>query len=143
MVDVFTPAQRSAVMSRIRSSGNKETELELIRLFRIFRITGWRRGQALLFHSNNRTVRVRPDFLFRAKRVVVFVDGEFWHGHPTRSRMPQTRRSWWAAKIEGNRRRDRLQNRALRALGWTVVRVWQFELQSSRALRKLKQANLC
>ena len=85
------------------------------------------------------SIRIRPDFLFRFSKTVVFMDAEFWHGHPTRCRIPETRREWWAAKIEGNRRRDRLQNRSLRADGWTVVRVWQHELKTSVVLRKLKQ----
>ena len=43
MPDVFTTAKRSEVMSRIRSRGNKDTELALAKLMRARRITGWRR----------------------------------------------------------------------------------------------------
>jgi DNA mismatch endonuclease, patch repair protein len=142
MPDVFNKAKRSQVMSRIRSSGNKATELAMIHVFRMRGITGWRRGQVLRIGSRDGFLRIRPDFLFRAKRVAVFVDGEFWHGHPTRCRIPQTRRAWWAAKIDGNRQRDRLQNRTLRAAGWTVARVWQHELKTSAVLRKLGKAGL-
>lgn len=73
MPDVFTTAKRSEVMSRIKGRGNKETELVLVRLFRAEGITGWRRHAALVG---------RPDFAFRAERVVVFVDGCFWHMCP-------------------------------------------------------------
>ena len=75
----------------------------------------------------------------------MFVDGDFWHGHPTRCRIPKTRRSWWLAKIEGNKARDRRQNRLLRKHGWTVVRVWQHELERKhlqKALRKLQAVGL-
>jgi DNA mismatch endonuclease (patch repair protein) len=142
MSDVFTKAKRSQVMSCIRSSGNRATEREMIRIFRANGITGWRRGQSLQVQKSNVPVGAHPDFVFRAKRTAVFVDGEFWHGHPTRCRDPKTRRAWWLAKIEGNRRRDKLQNRALRAAGWTVVRVWQFELKTPAAMSKLKRAGL-
>ena len=47
MVDVFTKRKRSDVMSRIRGTGNKHTELRLIRIFRANGITGWRRGSKL------------------------------------------------------------------------------------------------
>ena len=51
-------------------------------------------------------------------------------------------REWWTAKLEANRRRDRMQNRALRAAGWTVVRVWQHELRTPAVVRKLRAGGL-
>jgi DNA mismatch endonuclease (patch repair protein) len=66
MPDVFTKAKRSTVMSLIRGSGNKDTELRMIALFRAHGIVGWRRRAALFG---------KPDFVFRRERVVVFVDG--------------------------------------------------------------------
>ncbi len=142
MPDVFTKAKRSQVMSLIRSSGNRATELAMIHIFQVHRITGWRRGRVVLVNTRTGSLRIRPDFVFPARKVAMFVDGEFWHGHPTRCQIPQTRRAWWIAKIESNKRRDRRQNRALRAAGWTVVRVWQHELKTSAVLRKLKRGGL-
>jgi DNA mismatch endonuclease (patch repair protein) len=142
MPDVFTKDKRSQVMSLIRSSGNRATELAMIRIFRARRITGWRRGRVVRVATPTGSLRIRPDFVFPARKVAVFVDGEFWHGHPTRCQIPQARRSWWAAKIESNKRRDRRQNRALRVAGWTVVRVWQHELKTPAVLRKLKRGEL-
>ena len=142
MPDVFTKAKRSQVMSRIRSSGNLATELAMISLFRKHGIVGWRRGQVLKAKSKSGFLRIRPDFLFPGKGVVLFVDGEFWHGHPKRCQIPKTRTVWWSTKIKGNVRRDKLQNRVLRTAGWTVVRVWEFELKATAVLRKLKRAGL-
>jgi len=142
MPDVFTRAKRSQVMSLIRSTGNRATEIAMIRIFRTHAITGWRRGRAVKVNTRKGPQKVRPDFVFPARKVAVFVDGEFWHGHPTRCQIPQARRAWWAATIESNKRRDRRQNRALRAAGWTVVRVWQHELKTSAVLRKLKRGGL-
>ena len=142
-------------MSRIRSRGNKATELELAKLFRANGITGWRRGRRLSFRKmlkaenlkaeSGHTRIIRPDFVFLKDKVAVFVDGDFWHGHPTRAKIPKTRRAWWLAKIEGNKARDRRQNRILRKNGWKVVRVWEHELDRKhvhRALRKLRAAGL-
>ncbi len=142
MSDVFSAAKRSQVMSRIRSSGNRETELEMIRIFRRHGITGWRRGRVIKINTQAGFVHTRPDFVFASHSVVVFVDGEFWHGHPTRCQIPATRRLWWLTKINSNRKRDRLQNRSLRQSGWIVIRVWQHELKTSAVLRKLKLGGL-
>src|SRR2546422_5549398 len=128
-MDVFSRHERSRIMSRIRSRGNAATELRLIALFRAHRITGWRRNQKLLG---------KPDFVFRAKRTVVFVDGCFWHGCPRCYRRPRSNLKYWDAKILRNRVRDRLVRKALKKSGWRVVRVWAHELDSPRrCLRKL------
>jgi DNA mismatch endonuclease (patch repair protein) len=73
-------------------------------------------------------LRVRPDFVFPALKVAVFVDGCLWHGCPRHAMWPAHRAAWWRRKLEGNRGRDRKVNRALRAAGWRVVRVWEHEL---------------
>jgi DNA mismatch endonuclease (patch repair protein) len=142
MSDVLTKRQRSVLMASVRSTGNRSTELEMIRIFRKHRITGWRRGRVIRIQALNGSVRIRPDFLFSSRKTVVFVDGEFWHGHPSRCRYPKTRKLWWLLKIHGNRRRDLMQNRLLRKTGWTVIRVWEYELKTSAVLRKLKERGL-
>jgi G:T-mismatch repair DNA endonuclease (very short patch repair protein) len=67
------------------------------------------------------------------------------HAHPTRAKISATRHPWWLAKIEGNKKRDRMQNRLLRNHGWTVIRIWQHELtpkHRAKALRKLRYTGL-
>jgi DNA mismatch endonuclease (patch repair protein) len=130
MPDVFTQAKRSAVMARIRGSGNKDTELRMIALFREYGITGWRR---------NARVFGKPDFVFRRERVAVFVDGCFWHGcpRPKHAPMPKNRAEWWAAKLLRNKERDRAVTRALRNAGWRVVRVWECALTRQRGGRTI------
>ena len=134
MPDVFSKAKRAEVMGRIRSSGNRETELALARLLRRHHVTGWRR-QADLFG--------KPDFTFRARRVAVFVDGCFWHGCPKHGTRPRQNRGFWERKLNGNRARDRRVNRALRAKGWRVMRVWEHELtrrNEARVVGRLRRA---
>ena len=86
MADIFTKAKRSEVMSRVRSRGNRSTELRMISIFRSYGISGWRR---------NRPVFGRPDFVFPAGRVAVFVDGCFWHGCPWHGRVPASNVAFW------------------------------------------------
>lgn len=120
-IDVFSKAKRSLVMSRIRGSGNRDTELRMIALFRTYGISGWRRGQPLFG---------KPDFVFQRGRVALFVDGCFWHGcpKPKHAPMPKNRAEWWAAKLARNKNRDLIVTRTLRRQGWTVIRVWECDL---------------
>jgi DNA mismatch endonuclease (patch repair protein) len=117
--DVFTREKRSHVMSRIRGHGNKDTELVLAKLLRAYGITGWRRRQK---HFG------KPDFTFRRERVVVFVDGCFWHGCPKHSNMPVNNRPFWKKKLAANSLRDRLVTKTLRSHGWRVLRIWEHDL---------------
>jgi DNA mismatch endonuclease (patch repair protein) len=110
-------------MSRIRGMGNEETEVRLAKLMRMVGIKGWRRHLPILG---------RPDFSFQRQKVAVFVDGCFWHGCPRCFRLPKQNRSFWKAKIEGNRRRDRLVNGRLRRLGWKVIRIRECQLKNLR-----------
>ena len=126
MADVFTKAKRSAVMSLIRSRGNRATELRLVALMREYGITGWRR---------NAPVFGKPDFVFRAAKIAVFVDGCFWHGCPRHGRMPAGNRAFWKAKLERNVARDRKVRRTLRKAGWRVLRVWECALANKRSAR--------
>lgn len=119
MADVFTKAKRSEVMSQIRGSGNKDTELALAKLFRRHGVTGWRRNQPLFG---------KPDFTFRRHRAVVFVDGCFWHSCSRHSKMPANNRAFWRKRFAANKVRDLLVTKTLRRQGWRVIRVWEHEL---------------
>jgi len=132
MTDVWGKQKRSEVMSLIRSRGNKATELRLIAIFRGFGISGWRRNQPLLG---------KPDFTFKRERVVVFVDGCFWHGCPKCYKRPGSNQKYWDAKIAANRKRNRYVSRELRREGWKVVRIWQHQLgKSARVAGLVKRA---
>ena len=119
MSDIFSKRKRSAVMSLIRSHGNRDTELRLIAIMRAHRITGWRRNWPLFG---------KPDFAFPKLKLAVFVDGCFWHGCLLHATQPKTNATFWRKKISTNRTRDRLVTRTLRARGWRVLRIWQHEL---------------
>jgi len=136
MADVFTKAKRSEVMSRIRSRGNRATEMELAKLFRASGITGWRRHQPVFG---------KPDFVFRKQRLAIFVDGCYWHGCPQHATKPQTNAAFWSRKFAVNKARDLLVNRTLQKSGWRIVRIWEHELKKThvhRVLRKLRAVGL-
>ena len=133
MADVFDKATRSAVMSKVRSKGNKSTELRLIEIFRLKGITGWRR---------NYPVKGHPDFVFLQKRVTIFVDGCFWHGHDCRNTRPKENEEFWAAKRERNIARDTAVTGEFEKRGWLVLRIWECELKKKNLPTLLEKLNL-
>ena len=118
-------------MAKVKSVGAKSTEQALARLLRRSRLGGWRRRSKM---------EGRPDFVFPARRLALFVDGCFWHGCPRCYRRPGSRRKYWDAKVARNRARDRRVNRLLRAKGWRTLRVWEHELKKPARLAKRLRA---
>jgi DNA mismatch endonuclease (patch repair protein) len=126
MADIFTKAKRSDVMSRIKGTGNMETELRLIGVFKTLGITGWRRRWPL---------EGKPDFVFPKLKLAVFVDGCFWHGCPIHATEPKTNAEFWREKLARNQTRDRFVTRTLRRAGWRVLRIWGHELTKKNTRR--------
>jgi DNA mismatch endonuclease, patch repair protein len=106
----------------MRSQRQRDTkgELELRSLLH-------RRGLRFRVHALLPGLRRRSDIVFTRARVVVFVDGCFWHGCPEHGTWPKENADWWREKIEVNQRRDRDTDARLTAAGWTVIRVWEHE----------------
>ena len=120
VADNLSPKQRSALMSKIKGAG---TGLELS-VFRALRRNGVR------FCTHEKRLPGRPDIVFWRARVVVFIEGDFWHGW----QYPRWRTklsAFWREKIEKNRHRDQLNIRRLRRSGWTVVRLWEHNLEKA------------
>ena len=156
MPDVFTKAKRSEVMSRIRSRGNRDTELALMRVFRAEGITGWRRHVRVMIERRRSSVEgrrtsgsrpsslvsrlaVRPDFVFPQWRLAVFVDGCFWHGCPRHETKPRNNAVFWQTKFARNKARDRLVTGTLRSASWRVLRIWEHELTRKYEARLLRR----
>ena len=87
----------------------------------------FRLGLRFRKHYRPTNARCRVDVAFPTARVAVFVDGCFWHGCPEHGNSPATNQRYWTAKLARNRERDRSNDEALSAAGWTVVRVWEHE----------------
>lgn len=92
-----------------------------------------------------RGLRRRADIVFGPARVVVYVDGCFWHGCPQHGR-PSTAANpaYWAEKMERNRARDSDTDLRLTEAGWAVVRVWEHEdpQKVARRVAELVRARL-
>ena len=120
MADVFKKEKRSEIMSAVHSKQNKTTELRLIEIFKEHKITGWRR---------NYKVKGHPDFVFLDKKIAIFVDGCFWHGHDCRNTRPSDNQEYWQKKRERNIRHDKEITSLFESRGWTVIRIWECELK--------------
>lgn len=118
MADTFTPEQRSRLMARVKVR-DTVPEIVLRRALWAAGIRGWR------LHPRN--VPGKPDLVWRGKRLAVFVDGAFWHGHPDHYWGQSG--EFWDKKIAGNRARDERTNERLAAEGWCVLRLWDFEVE--------------
>jgi len=119
MPDQLTRAQRSYCMSQIKSKG---TSLE-VSLEKKIKKLGYR------FKRNVNNLPGRPDFVFEEAKLIVFIDGDFWHGW----RFPIWRgrlSAYWDSKIEKNRNRDKRNFSKLRRMGWKVIRVWEHSLKN-------------
>jgi DNA mismatch endonuclease (patch repair protein) len=105
-------------MSRVRTR-DTAPELLLRQALWAAGIRGWR--------NHPRNVAGRPDLAWIGRRLAVFVDGAFWHGHPDYYRGQSG--PFWDAKIARNRARDERVNTELSTGGWQVLRFWDFEVE--------------
>ena len=116
----YTTKKRSKIMSKIRG---KNTKPELR-----FRKALWRKG---IRYRINSKLPGKPDISIKKYKLVIFIDGEFWHGYNWNERKltVKSNRRFWIPKIERNMQRDREVNRQLGDLGFTVYRFWSKEIK--------------
>ena len=130
MTDVFNKEERSRIMQAVKSKNTKSTELTLIKLFKDNGIKGWKRTYPVKGH---------PDFVFLEKKVAIFVDGCFWHGHDCRNTRPADNKEYWQKKRERNMQRDKETTAAFEKRGWTVIRIWECELKKKNQAKTLER----
>jgi DNA mismatch endonuclease (patch repair protein) len=87
-------------------------------------------------------VKVRPDVVFTARKVAVFIDGCFWHVCPEHGRQPTTNEWYWTPKLRRNMERDQKVNAALADAGWQVIRLWEHESVSTAVEAVVAALNL-
>lgn len=126
MTDVLTPEQRRRCMAAIRG---RDTKPEMI-----VRSLAHRMGYRFRLHRKD--LPGKPDLVFPSRRKIIFVHGCFWHQHPRcrYATRPATRPEFWAAKLDGNRQRDRRVCRELRRQGWKVLIVWECQTKNLERL---------
>jgi DNA mismatch endonuclease (patch repair protein) len=131
-VDTLTPAERSKIMSLVRS---KDTGPEIL-------VRGLVSHLGYRYRLHRHDLPGSPDLVFPARQKVIFVHGCFWHRHacPSGRRMPKSRVDFWTEKLIGNRRRDERIKRQLQRLGWRVLTVWECQLKNpAKVMRRIEQ----
>ena len=125
MSDHLSPKARSAHMRRIRKTCTKPE----MRVRRAAHRLGYR------FRLHRKDLPGTPDLVFPRLKKVVEVRGCFWHQHPgcRLARQPKSRLDYWLPKLERNRARDLETTTALRALGWSVLVVWECQVPDDDA----------
>jgi len=130
MTDIFTPEKRSWVMSRIRGTN---TKIDLM-MKKMLTEIGRQFEMYPKMHGN-------PDFIIRRKKVVIFCDGDFWHGYKYGEKKKPAKK-FWRDKIELNMKRDQRVSRKLRRDGWSVLRFWEHDIEkrSEVCMRRITRA---
>lgn len=130
----YTTEQRSYNMSRIRSKGTKP-ELLLKKAL-------WQAG--VRYKTPKKPLQGKPDISLKKYKLVIFVDGAFWHGYDwgNRKHAIKSNREFWIAKIERNMQRDQEVNAFYKSKGWTVIRFWDFEVKRELGICLKKVLNL-
>lgn len=126
MVDVFSKAKRSEVMSHI-SARNTQPERTVRSILHTM-------GYRFRLHPAN--LPGKPDIVLPRYKAVIFVHGCFWHRHKgcQFAYTPKSRRDFWLKKLQSNVMRDHHVKMELEKLGWLVITVWECELRSSDSL---------
>lgn len=119
MADVLSPEQRKLNMSRIRAK-NTGPEVKLRKMLSAEGIRGYRIHYKL---------PGKPDIVFTKKKIVIFIDGCFWHKCPVCFKVPETRKDFWMKKIQSNIDRDKKVNEQLKDGGWTILRFWEHDIR--------------
>jgi DNA mismatch endonuclease (patch repair protein) len=130
MAKVLTKEGRSRIMRNIRS---KNTKIE-----KKLRSALWKRGLRYRIHYK---LPGRPDIVFPSKKLVVFIDGDFWHGYNWKNKGIIPPAGFWQEKIERNIKRDKEQTKKLKKQGWIVLRFWEHEVNEdiNYCIKKIKQ----
>ncbi len=116
------PRERRKTMQAVKST---DTAPEMI-VRRMLHAEGYR------YRLHVKSLPGCPDLVFSSRRLALFVNGCFWHGHtcPRGSRVPKANRPYWEKKIARNRERDAQNFGALESLGWRSLTLWECEIKS-------------
>ena len=134
MADIFSKEKRSQIMSKI---SGKETKPEiLVRKF-LF-------AHGFRYRKNDKRLPGKPDIVLPKYKTLIFVHGCFWHHHKNcrKSALPQTNCEFWNNKIQGNVRRDKLNQKKLRKADWKIIIIWQCQIKNRELFEKVMQQTI-
>lgn len=128
-MDIISKKLRSRNMSHIRS---KNTLPELMVRKKLFAL-----GYRYRIHYN---LPGKPDIVFPSKKIAIFVNGCFWHGHGCKlDHVPKTNNDFWRKKIISNIKRDKKCHNLLKRRGWKVIVLWECKINKNLPLHSLIQ----
>jgi len=142
MADTVSKKRRSEIMSHIRS---KNTSIELLVRKQLFAL-------GLRYRINYKQLPGKPDIVFTKKKVAIFINGCFWHGHETGCRyshISQSQKEYWTSKIKRTKKRDQEHIDILQEEGWRVLVVWECEIRKDihevikRILSFIEESTIC
>jgi DNA mismatch endonuclease (patch repair protein) len=127
-VDVLTPEQRHKCMSHIRSF---DTKPEIF-----FRKALWKWG--IRYGKNVRSLFGTPDIAIKKYKMVIFIDGDFWHGNDwekkhfsSQEALLSSYSDYWQKKIRRNIERDAEVKKYYKKIGWTILRFWTSDTEKN------------
>ena len=122
MADSLTKEQRSWNMSQIKGSNTKP---EII-------VRSFLHKEGFRFRLHVKDLPGKPDIALKKYMTAIFVDGCYWHRHQgcKLAYNPKSRKDFWQSKFEANIRRDREVNRMYKDIPWTLIRIWQCEVNN-------------
>ena len=129
MADVHSKQTRSYNMSRIRAKNTKPEMLVRRFLF----------AHGFRYRLHDKKLPGKPDIVLPKYKIVIFVNGCFWHGHEGCKYfvLPKTREEWWREKITGTMERDKISLASLTSLGWEVILIWECQLKKGELITTL------
>jgi DNA mismatch endonuclease, patch repair protein len=130
MIDRISKEKRSRIMAAIKSE-NTAPEVAVRKAL-------WAKGLRFRIHYG----REKIDIAFPSKKVAVFIDGCFWHGCPIHSHLPKSNENYWHPKLKKNMERDRIKDNLLSAEGWSVLHIWEHELDMPEKIIERIQSEL-
>lgn len=121
-MDKFSKKKRSEIMSKIRSNNTKFERKFIIALKKITKKK---------FRTNVKEIMGKPDIVFKNQKLCIFLDSNFWHGWQYPKWKGTLKNDFWKKKIENNRKRDKKITSSLRKNGWTVLRIWEHQINKN------------
>lgn len=118
MTDIFSKKKRSEIMARIRA---KNTGIEKT-------VFSHLRKRKIYFRPHYAGIPGKPDIALPAKKVAIFINGDFWHGYRFSSWKHRIPKKYWRQKITSNIARDKKRYATLRRNGWRIMKVWEHDV---------------
>jgi DNA mismatch endonuclease, patch repair protein len=127
-VDTFSKSERSRIMAAVKGL-NSKPEITVRKL--LF-------SKGFRYRKNLKSLPGKPDIVLSKYKVVIFVNGCFWHGHKNckASALPKSKIGYWSKKIGSNIERDKRNIKELKRLGWKVINVWECQIK-----KMIKESN--